>query len=178
MSGAKKRKKTGGRLPLISQQKIDAIVAAIQKGCPKVVAIKVARISPTAYKNWIVRGKEAWKKAGETEEKVRESEKLYVALLLQVEAALAEAIQTNLNRITTAGERDWKAAAWLTERLDPDNFAANRHEFQALKRTIIDLERQIADLKKSKPGELPAPHEPTPDPQPLPPVPPDKGNQQ
>lgn len=183
MPGAKTKgsKKRGrGRVPEISRQKIDAITTSIRKCCPKTVACKVARVSYPAFKNWMNRGREAWARSKEDATKVKEPDRLYVALFIEVDAALAETIEVNLGRIQGAGERDWKAAAWLTERLDPDNFAVNRHELAAMKRIITDMERQISELKKTKPVEpTPEPSAPVPVPKPIEPAPkPESGNQQ
>lgn len=160
------KKRGRGRQPEITPEKVTLIVTAIANGTPRMQAAALARISYTSYRNWVAWGEEAWQKAGECQEKVKDADRLYVRLFLEVAEVKAKLVSEALTNIRKAGKKHWQANAWVLSRLCPAQFADNRQELAAIKKQFADFMREIAQLKAARPEAT------VPDPNPVPvPVP-------
>lgn len=114
---------------------IKAICKAKVLGQPLETCAQLAGVNRNSIYNWIRQGK---KKKGNPLCK-----KLNTALA----AANAKFINDNMENLRRHAKISWQCSAWLLERREPAAFAKinERHEYQELKRTLADLQRQIND---------------------------------
>lgn len=113
----KKEKKKPGPKGKFTPERTDAIIKAIQEGCPHETAAAAAGIATSTFYAWIEKG-EGFQTGiyREFADNVRRAE------------ALAEA--ERISRIDRAGkEGDWKADAWYLERRYPERWG--RKHFSA-----------------------------------------------
>jgi hypothetical protein len=114
---------------------------------PVTTACAIAGVHRTTFYRWL-----------------RGSRPVEVGFRKQVEAATADATASLVQAMTTAALRDgsWRAAAWLLERRDPENWARARDRLAAAKEAeekakenplamVDDLaERRAADHRRKK----------------------------
>lgn len=172
-----------GRQPEITAEKVRLLVEAVGNGTPKSHAAAMVNISYDTYRNWVLRGEEAWEKAGQCDARVNKADRLYVNLFVQTGAARAATIDEALANIRKAGKKNWQADAWLVGRLCPGTFGDNRREIGELKKALGDLLKEMAEFQNTKMPDVPKPqpeHVPeaaglipvvTPEPVPAPAVP-------
>lgn len=96
----------------MNKERETVLLQAIEQGLPLKHAAKLAGISYDTLNRWKTRGS--------SEFAPDEFRKFCVA----VEHSEAVAMQINLARIQAAGEKDWRAAAWILERRHPEEFGA------------------------------------------------------
>jgi hypothetical protein len=95
-----------GRPCLISQPRLESIIRKIARGTPKTKAAQACGICPKTWQNWQEDHPDLFEMASEA--------------AAFVVSQLAEEIREGVD---IKGNPDWKARAWLAERLDKDNFA-------------------------------------------------------
>lgn len=106
-----------GRPPKLTKEVADEIVSVLATGGYAETAAAAVGISPRTFRDWMQRGDpEGKKKADERYRKFRE----------RVERAVAESESSIVERVRHAALTDWKAAAWLLERRQPDRWAGPR----------------------------------------------------
>lgn len=105
-----------GRPCLLTPSREAALLNAIEEGMPLKQAAMLAGISYDTLNRWRTRGN--------SEFAPDEFRKFCKAL----ERAEAVAMQVNLARVRAAGEKDWRAAAWILERRHPEEFGTQRDE--------------------------------------------------
>jgi hypothetical protein len=106
-----------GRPAKLSADVVDQVVEILRFGGYAETAIAAAGISKRTFQRWLERGDpEGTKKADEPYRRFRE----------QIEQAMAEGEASIVQLIRAAAQRDWKAAAWLLERRQPDKWAGPR----------------------------------------------------
>ena len=91
--------------------RVDLLCERIGTGVPLKYAAALAGISENSVYNWL-----------KDEAKHGEASK-YAGFTARINAAKAEAVHENLEKIRKAGERDWRAGAWILERRHPEDFA-------------------------------------------------------
>lgn len=77
-----------------------------------------------------------------------EVEDIYLRFLLEVKKRRGNLQQTALRGIYAAGEKDWKAYAWLCERLWPERFARRVYkpeDAESGKRVLVEFVRPAPD---------------------------------
>lgn len=103
----KKKPSTGnpkGRPSLLTEANKKIMLAAARNGCPVsrlFHLIKVDHSTVTNWRNWAATGKEP-----------------YASLFSELDQAHSEAIAKLYGRVMTAGKKDWRASAYLIERLE------------------------------------------------------------
>ncbi|MBA3825024.1 MAG: hypothetical protein H0X24_14150 [Ktedonobacterales bacterium] len=102
----------GGRPSLLTDALIARICLLIADGYSQRRAAMALHIGQSTLADWLARGR-----AGESP---------YLELVERLDHARAERAQTLVQRITAAADMDWKAAAWLLERTEPEDYARVR----------------------------------------------------
>ena len=120
-----KEKSEGGRPDKLTAAVQKRILEAIELGAPYELAATYAGICRKTLSNWKIRG-EAIEAQLKEETNLKKIEKLekdkYFLFLHKMRQAEAKGMYENLQVINNAGEKDWKAAAWLLERRWPEHF--------------------------------------------------------
>ncbi len=96
----------GGRPSLLTDEVQERIVAIVKGGSLIETAAAVAGVSRSAVYRWLERG--------------ADGEEPYAAFADAVAQAKAEGMARNVTLVARAGAKDWRAAAWLLVRQDPD----------------------------------------------------------
>jgi hypothetical protein len=106
-----------GRPAKLTKDVIDQVVEILRFGGYAETAVAAAGISKRTFQRWLERGDpEGTKKADEPYRRFREA----------IDQAMAEGEAANVQLIRQAARSDWKAAAWLLERRQPDKWAGPR----------------------------------------------------
>lgn len=93
---------TRGRKPKLNKKAEQQLILLAEAGVPKEVACAVVGIDSRTLRIWM--------------ERARAGEAPFVALASKLETAQAKAQSSILVKIRKAGDRDWKALAWVLER--------------------------------------------------------------
>lgn len=109
MPKKKQEKEGAGRPSKLDEGLIKLICDSVRKGNYIETAAAAAGISKQTLYSWL--------KAG-----AREEDPLAVEFLDAYKKAEAEAEAANVNMIRTWARKDWKAAAWMLERKNPDKW--------------------------------------------------------
>ena len=96
----------------LTEETVAAIEEGLRNGAPLAVAAQAAGLSKATILRWLERGR-----------KGRDVPKPYRELVRRVETARAQGQLAILAGIARAAADDWRAAAWLLERSDPDRWA-------------------------------------------------------
>ena len=98
------------------------IVAAIGTGVPYRVSAALAGVHESSFHAWINRGKE---EKARIEEGARPNprERPFLEFLEDSTRARADGIAALVAKVRLHADHDFRAAAWLLERADPDNFS-------------------------------------------------------
>lgn len=95
-------------------------IDTLERGLPLKFALKLAGISDVQFRSWM-------KKADKDLEEGKET--VYTKIKKRIERAQAEKVLSYINKIELqAEEGEWKAAAWLLERLYPEEFGKKSHQ--------------------------------------------------
>ncbi len=97
-----------GRKPALTPEVHEKIVAVVKGGSLIETAAAVAGVSRSAVYRWLERG--------------RDGEEPYAAFEQAVAQAKAEGESRNVMLIARAGAKDWRAAAWLLARQNPEKY--------------------------------------------------------
>ena len=107
----------GGRPTKLDATAANAIVAILQKGLTIDDACEAAGIDDSTFQRWMRRGEKVLKAR-----EPRPGEKEFGEFCAAVKKARALGKVSNVTLIETAAASDWKAAAWLLERMYPHQF--------------------------------------------------------
>lgn len=111
------------------------ICKLVNAGAPLPYACEAAGMSWNTVKVWLRRG--------------RAGEEPYATFVQEWKAAKAAWVAGSVLRVTKAGERNWKAAAWLLERRVPEFRPPTKHEHTHKGRVAVDLAAMsTADLQR------------------------------
>lgn len=99
----------------------ERLLEAIRKGAPYATACLYAGIHYATMRRWLVAA-ESEGPEGVSKRELRAFREFREALL----AAEGEAAMALLGDVRKAGEKDWKASAWLLQRRYPDEFGERR----------------------------------------------------
>lgn len=108
--------KRGAKCKLATAQPV--IIRAIKRGCTLKLAAKAAGVAESTLHAWLARGRKS-------------THGKYYDLVIAVEQARALQAEAMLERIEMHTRKDWKAAAWMLERVygyHRDGIAENREE--------------------------------------------------
>lgn len=106
-----------GRPPKLTDTVVERLVAILKVGGYVETAAAAVGVSKQTLYNWLERGDPAGaKKADEP----------FRAFRQQLEQARAEGEAVLVTRIQIAGQKDWKANAWMLERINPGIWAGPR----------------------------------------------------
>lgn len=138
----------------LSQSIVDGLIALTRAGLPRATAARTLGFRPGTVGGWCARGRKS--KSG-----------LHASLVTGMAKAEAEVIADRISTVVSAAEvkkrvttktthhkdgsvttavtecvgGDWRAAAWLLERLEPERFGSHRHELRELRKQFADLKR-------------------------------------
>lgn len=96
----------GGRPSVLTDEVQERIVAIVKGGSLIETAAAVAGVGRSTVYEWISRGESG--------------EEPYAVFAAAVAQAKAEGMARNVTLVARAGAKDWRAAAWLLARQDPD----------------------------------------------------------
>ena len=127
----------------------EALIAEFARLIPIVAYIETAGdllgISGWTWKNWVVDGRGEAKNIdtvpGYTPDPKRA---LTLSFFKMYKNALATYQERNLTKIHAAGDRDWRAAAWLQERRYYAQWGDKAKEIAELKKQLEILEKEVA----------------------------------
>ncbi len=105
---------TSGRRTVLTAELAEHLATLLSAGSSLVTALAVAGVASSTYHDWMERGA-----AEDATEQFRD-------FRLRMDGAKQEGIARNVTIVATAAQRDWRAAAWLLERQDPDSFSRVR----------------------------------------------------
>lgn len=124
-----------GRLPSLTQEVSAAIVEAVRNGSTFKLAAETAGISERTMARWMSRGR-------------KESDGVYWLFWQAVKKAHADLIAENVNLIRTAAKepKHWTAAAWLAERLAPDQYGDSKARIRELEKRLNEAIKLLEKL--------------------------------
>lgn len=141
--------RSGGRPRLLTEVKKAEIAAMISVGCSRSTACRYVGCVPETLRNELRRD-------GKFREKIVQAERRRQLVPLQ--------------QIQQAGTRSWRAAAWLLERINPDEFSrrdpevVTREDMETYLKGVLDVvweetsgeerKRIVARLKADRIGDL------------------------
>lgn len=98
---------------------IDSICEAVMSGLTPQSAAELNGVSPITLNRWLVTGKKdiAAYEAGEVDKLTR-----HAIVTKQVRTAIQRFKHRHASNIQLQSARDWKASAWLLERLAPEDY--------------------------------------------------------
>jgi hypothetical protein len=119
----------------LSEELIATVMREISEGCSYVNACQMSGLDESTFHKWKKEGDLILKQLEEAENKgkfkiaLTKREKFLIQFVQSLVLARAKGISRNLKRINNAADSQWQAAAWLLERMDPENFGRkDKHE--------------------------------------------------
>jgi hypothetical protein len=112
----------------LSEELITTVMSEISEGCSYVNACQMSGLDESTFHKWKKEGDLLLKQLednennGESKTALTKREKILVQFVQSLVLARATGISRNVRRINNAADYHWKAAAWLLERMDPENF--------------------------------------------------------
>ena len=140
------QKRGPGQPSKLTPERKQKILAAVRCGASYKSACLAAGICEKTFQNWRRRASEPGSPAK------------YVRFLRELQSAEEEGQVARLATIQRASQRDWKAAAWLLERLDPTRWSVRyqiEHRFGETERFF----RTMEELKQASAGPVEDPIE-------------------
>ena len=102
-----------GRPTKLKPQVQRVICEAMLKGCTKATAAAAAGINVVTLNDWDRRGQNDLKADEHT---------IYSDFSIEYRSAQQKAFETLTRRVFEASEKEWRAAAWILERRDPEHW--------------------------------------------------------
>jgi hypothetical protein len=121
---------TPPRKPKFTQETTDEILACMEEGVDVHVAAKVAGVTPTVVLDWLRRGKNP----------KRPDDAPYAEFYENVLVASAKGEKRLVDDLVASG--DWRAKAWLLERMRPERYGNKRKAGVSTKEARLDLRRR------------------------------------
>ena len=116
-----------GRPTKLTPETQARIVDAIRDGMTYETACALSSITYSTFRNWIIAGENT-------------GDGIYYEFLQSVKKANAEAEAELVQRIKSAGQREWQANAWILERRYPDRWGRRDRTEAVTTNFNIDLE--------------------------------------
>lgn len=111
-----------GRRTACTPELTKEIADLITQGLSNKDACAIVGISQTSYHNWINRAELELERLKESKTRLRKREKPFIEFLEAIKKAIPDRKKELINRIARHSHQYWQAAAWLLERLHPDEF--------------------------------------------------------
>lgn len=105
----------------LTDEAMDAILLATKAGATVKIAAAAAGVSDSAIFAWVRRGEEAEERRLNGE-RINRNDARCLKFVKRLREVKGKAVVRNLAIITDAAKKDWRAAAWLAERMAPDAF--------------------------------------------------------
>lgn len=121
-----------------------AILDCIRLGAPLVDAAMAAGICYSTLRKWRQYGR-ADRKAGK--------QSAFRAFLDDCDRYKAMFVSDTVKLISDAGDRNWRARAWLAERRSPEKFGDNMHEIRAMQKQLAEVSALLAKLTSDRQTE-------------------------
>lgn len=115
-----------GRPATITPERVQRLASVVRAGNYLTVACRVTGLAYSTYQSWRAKGEE------ERRDGVTAAESPYVALVEEVEEALAAAEEVAVDAWTSAFKGDWRAAETFLARRFPDRWARGDRDPAAL----------------------------------------------
>lgn len=147
--------KRGRKPPSMSDERIKALLQALQGGNYIETACAYAGIAVSTVYYWLDRGRteKARRDSGETPDKTKD---VYLELLEAVEKARAQAVVANVTIVQQAARSGtWQAAAWWLERSMPQQYGRRLQAEVTTSVTIEDLERRMLEFISDDSSDIP-----------------------
>lgn len=115
----------GRQFAVLDPERQKLLLAALRKGVAPSIAVRKARISYPSFQNGMNTALEILDllESGEaTEGDMDDVDRALVEFYYKVREAEYQAAEAYHDRITTAGEADWRAAAWILARRFPEEY--------------------------------------------------------
>ena len=116
------------RTAVIDDTKIELLERILAMGNKPSTACAVAGVNYDLFRRWMARGGYPLSSANKEAITPDQAEEPYYSFAMRMIAAQAEAEVRAVNQIVTAGDRDWKAAAWMLEKSNPDEWAPEKKQ--------------------------------------------------
>ena len=126
--------------PAATVAQAEAIALAVSAGASYRAAAQSAGVAESTLHSWLARGR-----AEQGATKRAPGEQSYVLFVDAVEEAAARAEVRTAALIAKAAETDWRAAAWLLERRDPETFGPPRQRLEHATVTADELLSELLD---------------------------------
>jgi len=133
-----RRRHAGGRPTKLTEDNVAKMLSAIRCGAPKSTAAKAVGIAPRTLRMWLQRAKEP-----DAPPELRD-------LKERLDRAREEGITARLATIQKASQEDWRAAAWLLERDDPEKFSMRQKVEHSGSIGLAHLLGKLADEKRDE----------------------------
>ena len=111
----------------------DHIASLVAKGVPLPKAARAVGVRPSKLGEWMERGR-------------NEVTGDYRRFVRAVEIAQGKFIEEKLESIDASGSKDWRAHAWLLERLYPQQFSSSKQEIAALRKQLKLTQDKLAEV--------------------------------
>jgi len=133
----------------LTRARVQALVSAIRRGMPNVMACKATCTPHSSFYSWKKRGIEIQESTDEKgQDALTADEALLLEFVEKLEEAQASFLLHHLENIARASEHTWQASAWLLERTAPSHFSLNGNRME-------DVENSRRELDGS--GAIPVP---------------------
>lgn len=106
----------GGRPSKLTPAVAERIAKALEQGMPQETAAKLAGVEPRTFYEWMAQGRR---------EDGRHEYQQFAQAVTLARATFQESVIAEIRNAFTPGEhgvRDWRALAWLMERMFPEQF--------------------------------------------------------
>ena len=119
-----------GRPTKLTEDLLEELCQHLEDGNAIATACDLVGISERVYHKWQARGKEEVERVAEDgRRRVRKDERRYVQFVQATTRARAAAVQKRVSNIRDAASEDWRASAWLLERMKPEEWGkTQKHE--------------------------------------------------
>lgn len=113
----------------IDDTKIEVLCKALRMGNTNRNACALAGINYDLFRRWMALG--GFPLSGTKERdvtSVEDAEEPYYSFAVNVTLARAQAEQRAVDQVIAAGDKDWRAAAWMLEKSNPDDWAPEKKQ--------------------------------------------------
>src|SRR5262245_58545278 len=118
--------------PKLTPRRLAQLVKALELGVSRATATAAVGIHAKTLQRWLKWGRHA--DAGP-----------YHDFAAAVEAVEARAQELLVQRVVNAGEKDWRASAWLLSRRWPEEYGTETNHIAELRRHIVRLQEALAN---------------------------------
>lgn len=113
----------------IDEPKIEVLCRALALGNTHTNACRLAGISYDLFRRWMALGGHPLSAAKQQDVvAVEEAVEPYYSFAMRVVQARAAAEERAIHQVISAGDRDWRAAAWFLEKTNPEEWAPEKKQ--------------------------------------------------